>query len=109
MLTYRYTREGSRLIVHEYEGGRRGHCYTGVMDKGVGVTLYPRKGGYAAESRVPYKRKQINIFMMQRLPDYDAPAPSPIEPPRVTPRTDKPIEPEVLDNSRYAGEQLKLI
>lgn len=108
MLTYRYTYIGSRMIVYEYEGGRRGHRYEGrFAANGIGVTLFPMRGGYDSDSGVPYVRKHTNIFQMHRLPDYDAP--TPIEPARTTPRERDAAIPEPIDNSAHTGVQIKLI
>lgn len=108
-LTYRYTYIGSRMIVYEYEGGRRGHQYEGrYASNGIGVTLIPMRGGYDSDSRLPYTKKYTNVFKLTPLPDYDTPTPTPIEPPARTSPTEAPSE-EYLDNSRYTGIQLKLI
>lgn len=112
-LAYRYTWEGSRMIVYEYEGGRRGHRYIGHMASyGLGVTLFPVKGGYDPDCRVPYEKKYTNILKMGRMPDYAAPAPiEPIAPKaaRTSPDEREAPQAEYIDNSRYTGVQIKLI
>ena len=70
-LNYRYTHIGGTMVVYEYEGGRRGHSYMGRHEGQYGVTLYPRKGGFSAESNVPYVQKAINVFMLEPLHGFD--------------------------------------
>ena len=66
-LNYRFTYIGGTMVVYEYEGGRRGHSYEGRSEGQYGVTLIPRKGGFASDSDVPYVKKAINVFMMEPL------------------------------------------
>ena len=66
-LNYRYTYIGGTMVVHECEGGRRGHTYNAKEEGQYGVKLIPRKGGFSNDSKVPFVTKAINVFMMEPL------------------------------------------
>lgn len=108
MLIYRYTYAGSRMIVYEYENGRIGHRYLGVVaGNGIGVTLYPQKGGYKEGCTVPYTKKFTNIFRLTRMGDFGTEQPVPAPPPKLPEKAEK--APELPDGaSSWTGTQLKL-
>lgn len=103
MLTYRYVYRGSRMIVYEYENGRRGHTYlASVAGNGIGVTLLKMKGGFDKYSLMPYQTKQINIYMIKPLVQKEVVPPPPL-------LIEKAPAQALPDNSANCGHQLKLI
>ncbi len=113
MLSYRYTYIGNQMIVYEYDGGRLCHRYTGIVaGNGIGIVLYPQKGGYGGNNGVPYVKKPINWFMITRIANDEAPPAMPNmakRPPADRQPADRQAAGEAGQAPPWAWTQLELI